>query len=402
MKTKRVWFVFAGCMLLYGAIMGILFNCTGVLISGIINAEKFSSGSISIYYTVRGLVSAVAMLFTAKLFLKYNIKLIVVSVGIVCSLSFFLMYFYTEPWHWCISGVLNGLGVSLSLLLPTSVIRAWFVKKRGTFMGVFTMLSGVLGAVLNPLVSSLIDSYGWRNTTVILAATALLLILLAALLIERKPADVGAIPYGGLEETPETNTKKTEQKKKVPIKLKHYVFIFLSTSVIGMCIQSTSYIPQYSSSMNYPLIVGATLTSAIMIGNVSAKLLFGLVSDWIGVWKSIRIFNGLICAAYLIYICFGNSLNMMYVASLLLGFAYMSGVGLSLVCVELFDSEEYEIHYSRVSMTGSLVSSLIPSMIAFLFDATGSFKMIFGIFAALLILSIVLLSFREKLGIVKE
>lgn len=402
MKTKRVWLVFIGCMLLYGAIMGVLFNCTGILISGVISAENFSSSSISLFYTLRGLISAIAMLFVAKLLVKYNIKLIIVAAGIICSVSYLLMYVYTKPWHWCISGVLSGMGVSVSLLLPTSVIRVWFVKKRGTFMGIFTMASGLLGAMLNPVVSSLIETFGWRNTAVILGVTAFVLIMLSALLIVRNPADVGAIPFGG-RDVPNAYQRESVRKegKKVPIELRYYVFIFFTASISGLCIQSTSYIPQYSASMNYPLMVGATLTSAIMIGNLSAKLLFGLVSDWLGVWKSIGIFNGLICISYVFFILFGDRLGMMYVASVLLGFAYMSGVGQSLVCMELFEPEDYEIHYSRVSMTGNLIAASVPSLIALLFDTTGSFQVVFLIFTVLLVISMVLIATRRKIGIRK-
>ena len=59
MKRNRVWFVLAGCMLFYGAMMGILFNCAGVLINSIIQTEGYTSSSISSYYTLRGLVSTI-------------------------------------------------------------------------------------------------------------------------------------------------------------------------------------------------------------------------------------------------------------------------------------------------------------------------------------------------------
>ena len=91
MKTKRVWLVLAGCMLMYGAMMGILFNCAGVLINGIIQAEGYTSSDLAGYYTLRGLVSTIAMLFTAKLLTKVNIKVLTALVGLIGASSFFLM-----------------------------------------------------------------------------------------------------------------------------------------------------------------------------------------------------------------------------------------------------------------------------------------------------------------------
>lgn len=401
MKKNRVWIVFVGCMLMYGAMMGILFNCTGVLITGIIKAEGYTSASVSGFYTLRSLVTAIAVLFTAKLIRKVPIKLLVAAVGIVSSLAYFLMYFYTAPWQWNISGVIIGLATSLSSVLPTSVIRAWFVKKRGTFMGFCMMLSGISGALLNPVISSFIESYGWRPTALLMGGMALVTILISALMIERTPEDVGCIPYGGSEEAvPDKVAKKPVGK--VPLAIKLYIFIFFAVSAGNMCIQSTSYIPQYSTSLGYPLMVGATLTSAIMIGNVSAKLLFGVVSDLLGVWKAIQIFFGLMCASYLMFTFCSSFLPVMYLAGVLLGFAYTSGIGLSLVCVELFDPDHYEIQYSRVTMIGSLMSSLVPYVIGYVFDTTGSFRGIFLGYAALLAMSITLIALRNVFGIGKK
>ena len=171
MKTKRVWLVFAGCMLMYGAMMGILFNCAGVLINGVIQSEGYTSSDLAGYYSLRNLVS-IAMLFTARLLTKVNIKLMTVLVGAIGSLSFLLMSFYTAPWQWLISGILHGVASSLVMLLPTTVIRNWFIKNRGTFMGAYMMLSGVFGAVFNPITGRMIENVGWRVTARILAAIA--------------------------------------------------------------------------------------------------------------------------------------------------------------------------------------------------------------------------------------
>ena len=404
MKTKRVWFVLAGCMLMYGAMMGILFNCAGVLINGVIQAEGYTSSSVSSYYTLRGLVSTVAMIFTAKILTKVNIKVMVVMVGFIGSLSFFLMSMYTQPWQWAISGVLHGIGSSLVVLLPTSVIRAWFIKNRGTFMGVYMMLSGVIGAIFNPLAGKLIQSVGWRNTAVILASTAFTLVFISALLIVRKPSDVGALPYGG-EEEPDTDTKtpsaSTADRKHVPIKLGTYLYIFCSVTVAGLAIQMVSYVPQYASSLGYDTMIGAKMTSILMIGNMSAKVLFGVCSDYVGLWRSIQIFLGLIGSGLVILTAGSGVPLLLDIGALLMGFGYMNGVANSLVSAEIFEPDQFEIQYSRLSMLSGLSTAISPSIISGVYDSTGSFKPVFMFLAAWLFIAILLISLREKLGIVK-
>ncbi len=404
MKTKKVWFVFAGCMLMYGSLMGVLFNSTGVLITGIMEAEGWSSGDLAGYYTMRTLVQCVSMLFTAQLMKRFNIKLVTACVGIISSLAFFLMYFYTRPEMWYLSGILSGAATSLSMLLPTTVIKAWFVKKRGTFTGIFTTLSGVIGALLNPVVSRFIENRGWRNTALMLSALNFAMMLMAAILMERRPADVGAVPYGGKEGEDYGEVEIHERNLGGKLTLREigvYVFIFFTASMLGKGIQMTSYIPQYATNLGYSLNVGAALTSAIMVGNVSAKLIFGLISDWVGPWRTIQIFLCLIASSFIMLTTMGHVLPVVYLACLLLGFSYASGVGLSLVAVELFDEERFETQYSRNSFFEGLVTIPLPQIIAAVYDSTGSFSILFIALAALQLAGVVLISLRSRMGVVK-
>ena len=403
MKTKRVWLVLAGCMLMYGAMMGILFNCAGVLINGIIQAEGYTSSDLAGYYTLRGLVSTVAMLFTAKLLTKVNIKVLTALVGLICASSFFLMSMYTQPWHWLISGVLHGIASSLVTLLPATVIRNWFVRNLGTFMGTYMVLSGVFGAVFNPVAGRLIESVGWRPTARILGGITLFIVLIAALLIERRPSDVGAIPYGGTEEylSPDAPVNKPALSH-VPIKIRTYLYIFCSVTVAGLAIQMVSYIPQYASSLGYDPMIGAKMTSILMIGNMSAKLVFGVCSDVIGLWSSIQVFLGLIGTSMLVLMFGSGNPVLLYIGSLMLGFGYMSGVANSLVSSEIFEPDQFEIQYSRLSMLSGLATAISPSIISGVYDSTGSFKPVLAFLAVWLFTAILLISLRYRFGIVKE
>ncbi len=403
MRKNRVWLVFLGCMFFYGALMGVQYNCSGVLISGIMSAEGYSSSSLSGFFTLRNTFQAVAMLFTAQFLRRYDIRLVSFAAGAASAASLLLMVLYHSPRMWLLSGFLAGMGNSLSMLLPTSVINAWFTKRKGTFLGFVTMLSGVLGMLLNPVVSHYIRVHGWRSAAVLLGCLSLGLHLLASLLLAKRPEDVGAEPYGGFD--PEiklsdvrTNTRLLDGGITLH-ELKVYLFILLSVSMTSKGIQMASYIPQYSTSLGYPLEVGGRLTSAIMIGNFSAKFLFGIICDWLGAWRSTQVFLAIIGLSFFLLSAFGGVIPVMYLACVLLGFSYMSGLALSMVAVELFDREHFETQFSRNSMFSTLVTIPLPYLISKVFDMTGSFRLIFLTFAFLLWLGILLISLRHRLGI---
>ncbi len=405
MKKNRVWFVFIGCMLYYGALMGVLYNCAGVLISGIMNEEGYSSASLSGFFTARNLIQAVAMLVTAQLFRQLNIKIVSLGVGILTSLSFLLMPLFRSPGLWTLSGVLAGVGTSLSMLLPTTVINNWFVKKKGTFLGIVTMLSGILGMLLNPIISRYITVHGWRRSALLLGGMSLTLNILATILLVKRPSDVGAHPYGSNGSEIHTNENKPRSLGTEKITLAEigtYVFILFTVSMTGKGIQMTSYIPQYSTSLGYALEIGGKLASAIMIGNFTAKFLYGIVCDWIGAWRSVQVFLGIIGASFLMLSLFGGVLPVMYAACVFLGFSYMSGIGLSMVAVELFDKDKFETQYSRNSMFGTLVTTPVPYIVSYVFDRTGSFRLIFMVYAFFMFLAIILISLRDRFGVIKH
>ena len=405
MREKRVWLVFIGCMFYYGAMMGVLYNCTGVLISGIMSAEGYTSASLSGYFTARNFVQAIAMLFTAQLFRKLHIKIICLGAGIFTTGAFFLMPLYRDPGMWILSGILSGIGTSLSMLLPTAVINAWFTKKKGTFLGIVTMLSGVLGMLLNPVISRYITVNGWKPASVLLGGISLALNIAATLLLEKRPEDVDAVPYGGFAPDARPYEVKGRSLGGSAVTLGEigtYLFILFTVSMTGKGIQMTSYIPQYSTSLGYTLEVGGKLTSAIMIGNFTAKFLYGIICDWLGAWKSVQVFLVIIGTSFLLLSLFGGVLPVMYIACVLLGFSYMSGLGLSMVAVELFDKDKFETQYSRNSMFGTIATTPLPYVVSYVFDRTGSFHLIFMAYAAMMFLAVILISLRRKFGVIRE
>ena len=99
---------------------------------------------------------------------------------------------------------------------------------------------------------------------------------------------------------------------------------------------------------------------------------------------------------------FGGVLPVMYIACVLLGFSYMSGLGLSMVAVELFDKDKFETQYSRNSMFGTIATTPLPYVVSYVFDRTGSFHLIFMAYAAMMFLAVILISLRRKFGVIRE
>ncbi len=92
------------------------------------------------------------------------------------------------------------MGMSLGfvgVLVNTVLISNWFLKKRGSALGI--VLTGTsFGGVTIPLISTpLIQNFGWR-TAMILVSLIIWVILLPAIIffVKNRPSDIGELPDG--------------------------------------------------------------------------------------------------------------------------------------------------------------------------------------------------------------
>jgi sugar phosphate permease len=109
-----------------------------------------------------------------------------------------------ELWQLVVTfGLVSGFGAGLvaSSLGPV-VANRWFVRRRGTVVGVFGAASSAGQLVFFPLLTAVAGSASWRAATWLLAALLGLAALLAALLVRERPSDVGLRPYGATDDAP--------------------------------------------------------------------------------------------------------------------------------------------------------------------------------------------------------
>ena len=94
----------------------------------------------------------------------------------------------------------SAIGIITAMILyepAFAVTAAWFVRQRSQALTVLTLGGGLASVIFVPLITWLIDQYGWRTAlwqlAILLAVTT---IPLHALLLRRSPAAVGLYPDG--------------------------------------------------------------------------------------------------------------------------------------------------------------------------------------------------------------
>lgn len=80
-KLHRAWIILIAMILIQAGIIGILMNCTGILFAAVLSDTGFRAGDLSVYYTIRSLVSAATVNIACRLFFQKNARVVMAVLG---------------------------------------------------------------------------------------------------------------------------------------------------------------------------------------------------------------------------------------------------------------------------------------------------------------------------------
>lgn len=121
------------------------------------------------------------------------------TVGITVLVGALLLTAQVQSlWQWVLlNGIVLTVGAALVGNLVVNVTLAkWFVEKRGQVVGLAAMGVSFAGVALPPLMTQVVDAWGWRSAWRVVAVGAALLIYPLTLVMRRAPEDYGLHPDG--------------------------------------------------------------------------------------------------------------------------------------------------------------------------------------------------------------
>ncbi len=374
----RHWLLFAAALCYAAGSIGTFMNCTGIIFPSVIEEFGFRSGDLGIYYTIRFLTQAVVVGFLSKFTVK-NPKAAITFMGLSGMVSFVAMTFYSHLWQWYISAVFAGISLSCTFVVIPIVINNWFKKLNGLLIGIAMSASGRAGAVLSPIISSIVTARGWRTARIVLGVTGAVLVVIPCLLWWRTtPEELGLAPFGRDEVTRGLETG-TVAKKETP-EPPGYMFPLITGSLVLSILTSqfVNQIPMFASSLGYALTIGATMSSFCMVGNLMGKIVFGALSDRIGVFKTVFSILAAAAVSFLTLRFMQGFVPALCVGCLLFGVSFSLGTTApSLVYLEVYGEDRYRNMLSRHQAVNNVVTAFLSSAIPYIYDFTGSFSPVF-------------------------
>lgn len=152
---------------------------------------------------------------------RFGPRKIMMAGAIVLSLATMASGLIREVWHlYFLCGILAGLGICGLGWVPNSVlISNWFVRNRGSMMGIAFSGMGIGILAVAPSAQYLIFNLGWRMAYLVFGLAVLLLLVPLSLFLEDQPnrslKSIGAEQLNALPEAKDSKKQGDWTLKRV-------------------------------------------------------------------------------------------------------------------------------------------------------------------------------------------
>lgn len=371
MSAKYIMVILAGCGLI-GSCLGICVNISGNFFTPIAEELSVGRGAVSISLTIFNVVQALAGMIAVQCIDKVGFKKMIILGTAAMLAGTVLLSFCSNVWLMYLLNALRGAGSGLiGPVIATIMINYWFNKNNALMVSIVMGFSGIVGAIMSPVISSVIAASGWRIGYAACAIAILVLNLPAILLpISLRPEEQGMEPLGGVIKVKNDTDNAVHEAKKVSIII--LVLVLGYTFAVAFITSLPQHFPGIAESMNFAS-VGSVMISICMVANTGGKLLLGILIDRIGGRKAITLYTILVAAGVCLLIV-GGSGTLLLGASALVGLGYsLATVAAAMITREMFGVSNYSSVYPKVSLTTTISNAIGTSAIGFLFDASGSY-----------------------------
>ncbi len=186
------WVVVAACFVVIALVSPII-SSFSVFYVAVLNDFKWSRGSTAIALSLHLVIGGLASPFAGNLIDKYGPRRVMPFGAVLTAGALMWLSQSTALWHFYVAfGVVAAIGSVMLHIVPlTTIVSNWFVRNRGTAIGVVAAGSGA-GQLSLPLLQYLISRIGWRNAYFVLGLAILIIpTTLILMFVHSRPSDKG-------------------------------------------------------------------------------------------------------------------------------------------------------------------------------------------------------------------
>ncbi len=288
-------------------------------------------------------------------------------------------------------GIITALGQgALSFVGHNALISFWFVRRRGTAIGIASMGQGVGALVMVPLTQIQIDHIGWRWTYVV-TGTILLLVLLPAnaLFQRRKPQDVGQFPDGDTTPHAETSGRHSQRAGERDWTLRQAVrsFPFWCITLGHLALGTALFLINTHAIAHFVAVGYEKLAASFYFGligfiRIGATIIWGSLSDRLGRSNAYAVATLVTALGVvgMIAMTVDAPLWLVYLTIVLYGIGHSAGnPTYGAVIGDIFSGRKIGVIFGFLEISFGFGSAFGSWIGGYLFDANGSYAWSFAV-----------------------
>ncbi len=340
-------------------------------------------------------------------------KLILLSVLTLGLVTISLYWTFNFLFFVFVFGVLASVAQSgLSLTNTSALLARWFVRLRGTVIGINSTALSLGGLVIVPLAVYLMDAAGWRIAWIGLGSVVLLSLPLTWLFIRENPAQMNLRPDGDDEPSEEAGARRPDRipgpleaaswrdsLRSWPFWQMSGAYFVCGATTFVLSIHFIPYAEDRGMERGTAALIFAVMSGLNIVGATSA----GFLSDKIGGTKNwltlVYTMRGL---AYLLLLVTplipGMSTAGLWIFACIAGFSWIATLPLtSSLTVEVYGLRAMGTISGITFMFHQIGGFVSVTLAGWLYDVTGSYTLPFAIISSLLgLAAISAFSIRER------
>ena len=192
--------IMVSCIIMLIVGTGIIVNTVNQFVLPITEQTGMSRAAFTLYTSFQNIALMLTVPFLSKIYSKIKPKLMTIIGFVVMCAAYCLLSQCTQAWQFYVCGVFIGFGLAFVSTTTVGVlINNWFIKNKGTVMGIAMAGSGFGSMIFNPVGQQLIAAYGYQTAYLILAAIIFVVFIPVMIVYRFKPEDMGLKPLGYVE-----------------------------------------------------------------------------------------------------------------------------------------------------------------------------------------------------------
>lgn len=357
------------------AVLGGTFSSFGIFFPSLEHEFGWSRTIVSSGFTVYLIAFALSSAISGRLADRYNPRVIFIFAAILFGSGMIMFSSMQSADQFHLFAAIAGLGSGATFSIPISEVLRQFRGRpvSGTALS-FVICGFGIGILMAPLSNRLIIAFGWRNAYLILGLAFFIIVLISALVFRRDNAEVqdahgSAVPVRG-----SASGRRVVKVLATPV----YLGLLFATCGYSASNQIViAHLVLYATDIGISSTVAAAALGLMGGLSVFGRLTAGPLSGKMGLQKSFGL-SLLGMAAFMGWLLFLNGAWMLYVFVLLFGIFW--GIGAVVqwgVIGEFFGVESVGAIIGITNGVAMFTGAMSPYIAGVLFDATGSYFLVF-------------------------